>query len=370
MFNLMTAVFLLLAFVAKPIFASDSEFISYAKARVASATSVAHKWDGPTIGPFSQIGKKIVFVASNLRNGGVNGVAQGVSEAASHTQWDLRFIDALGSEVRQGAAIRRAVAMNPDGIILGGIDIEHHKEVLKVAKKLGISLVGWHASDSVEGNEEFGLFANITTDPMEVAEISALMAIAESSGDMKVALFTDNRYSIATLKANVMRKTVERCTTCVLVDSFDIPLDKAANNTHKVVTSLISEENVTHILAINDLYIDFAIPVYEQFQSLGLRVPVNISAGDGSMAAYQRIKKDHFQLATVPEPLYMQGWQVIDELNRSFNQSPPSGYIAPVHIITQENVSELIGKTGVYDPKNNYREAYLSIWLDKEGETQ
>jgi monosaccharide ABC transporter substrate-binding protein, CUT2 family (TC 3.A.1.2.-) len=257
--------------------------------------------------------------------------------------------------------------MKPDGIILGGIDIKHHREALKVAKKLGISVVGWHSSDSTEGNEELGLFANITTDPMEVAEISALLAITEGAGDMKAAIFTDRRYSIATLKANVMKKTVEKCSRCLLIDYFDIPLDQVANHTHKVVQTLISDEQVTHLLVINDLYIDFATPVYEQVQSKGMSIPVNISAGDGSMAAYDRIKTGQFQLATVPEPLYMQGWQVVDELNRSFNSSPPSRYTAPVHIITRENVTKLIGKSGVYEPRNNYREAYLSIWLGKSG---
>ncbi len=43
---------------------------------------------------------------------------------------------------------------------------------------------------------------------------------------------------------------------------------------------------------------------------------------------------------------------------------PPSGYSAPVHLVTPDNVEELISHEdkGIYDPKNGYREAYSRIW--------
>lgn len=124
------------------------------------------------------------------------------------------------------------------------------------------------------------------------------------------------------------------------------------------------DEKITHILAINDLYIDYAIPSLESNLEEYRLIPQNISAGDGSKAAYKRINSGQFQLATVPEPLYLQGWQIVDELNRAFNQMPPSGYSAPVHLVTPDNVEELISQSdkGIYDPKNGYREAYLKIW--------
>jgi len=53
--------------------------------------------------------------------------------------------------------------------------------------------------------------------------------------------------------------------------------------------------------------------------------PQNISAGDGSESAYQRIRDKDYQSATVPEPLNMQGWQLADELNRAFAHEKWSG---------------------------------------------
>lgn len=59
----------------------------------------------------------------------------------------------------------------------------------------------------------------------------------------------------------------------------------------------------------------------------------------------------------MPEPLSLQGWQIVDEFNRAFASRPASGYVAPVHIATARNSA---GAT-TWDP-SGYREAYRKIW--------
>jgi len=343
-----------------------SSFYEYAKVKVARAISGNTAWDGPTNGPSAVYNKSIIFVASDLRNGGVYGVGKGMSEAISHLDWHLRFIDGLGSETRQGAAIRKAIGFGPDAIVLGGIDAERHKDVLKLAQKLGIVVIGWHATEMAGGNEEIGLFMNITTDPLDVAEVAALLAIVGSKGKAKTLIFTDSNYKIATIKSDAMAATIRKCQECQLLEVNDLPLDKVSELMPKTLEKLWEQydQDITHILAINDLYIDYAIPSLESNLEQHDQVPLNISAGDGSKAAYKRINTDNFQLATVPEPLYLQGWQIIDELNRAFNDLSPSGYSAAVHLVTPENVEELVSQKGhgIYDPENGYREAYLKIW--------
>lgn len=344
----------------------DGDFLAYAREKVAKAVASDLNWDGPTDGPKMVHEKNIIFIASDLRNGGVYGVAKGMSQAISNLDWHLRFIDGLGSEVRQGAALRKAIGFEPDAIVLGGIDAQRHRETLKLAESLGIVVIGWHATEQAGGNEELGLYMNITTDPIDVAEVAALLAIVNSNGNVNAVVFTDPNYEIATIKANVMADTIKRCQTCNLLEVQPLPLDKIAEEMPETFEYLWDkhEEQITHILAINDLYIDYAIPSLESNIEKGKPVPDNISAGDGSKAAYKRIDQDYFQLATVPEPLYLQGWQTVDELNRAFHGMPPSGYSAPVHLVTPENVAELINQedTGIYDPQNGYRDAYLKIW--------
>ncbi len=341
-------------------------YVAYAQEKVRRAISENAVWRGPTTGPSIVSDKNIIFVASDLRNGGVYGVGKGMSEAISNIDWHLRFIDGFGSEVRQGAAIKKAISFKPDAIVLGGIDAQHHKDVLKIAKSQGIVVIGWHATELAGGNSELGLFMNVTTDPLAVAEIAAMLAIVNSKGRAKTLIFTDPNYKIATIKANAMADTIRRCANCEVLEVNALPLDKIAEQMPVTFEGLWKKygADITHILAINDLYIDYVIPSLETNVEQQIHIPQNISAGDGSRAAYKRINNGSFQLATVPEPLYLHGWQITDELNRAFNQLPPSGYSAPVHMVTPDNVSELIGKQerGVYDPKNGYRDAYLKIW--------
>ena len=347
----------------------DTDFLKFATKKVEQAIDSNQKWDGPKEGPKLVSKKNIIFVASDLRNGGVYGVAKGISEAVSNLDWHLRFIDSRGSETRQGAGLREAINFKPDAIILGGIDALRHKETLLQANKLGIVVVGWHAAELAGKNEALGLYTNITTDPLEVAEVAALLAVVNSKGKAKAIVFTDPNYKIATIKANAMVATLKRCSSCSVMELNPLPLDQIAERMPATLNKLWQAygEEVTHILAINDLYIDYAIPSFESRLEEQKTIPLNISAGDGSKAAYRRISQQRFQLATVPEPLYLHGWQIIDELNRAFNNHPPSGYSTPVHLVIPNNVDELINNksTGIYDPKNGYRETYLNIWSSK-----
>jgi ribose transport system substrate-binding protein len=54
----------------------------------------------------------------------------------------------------------------------------------------------------------------------------------------------------------------------------------------------------------------------------------------------------------------MQGWQIIDELNRARAGQPPSGYIAPPRLITRADVPDGV----VFDPPSGYRANYERIW--------
>jgi ribose transport system substrate-binding protein len=110
-------------------------------------------------------------------------------------------------------------------------------------------------------------------------------------------------------------------------------------------------------VAINDLYFADAAPAFRAAGEKGSGPPYNIGAGDGDPSAFQRINSRQYQAATVPEPLSLQGWQIVDEFNRAFSGRPASGYTAPVHIATAGN-SE--GAT-TWDP-SGYREAYREIW--------
>jgi ribose transport system substrate-binding protein len=65
---------------------------------------------------------------------------------------------------------------------------------------------------------------------------------------------------------------------------------------------------------------------------------------------------------TVAEPLNLQGWQLVDEMNRAFANQPWSGYVSPFHVVTQANIAFDGGPKDAFDPDNGYRDHYKAIW--------
>lgn len=332
--------------------------------RVQNAIEVDSLWQGPVHGPAIAPKKHLVFVASDLRNDGVNSVVKGMTESMEGLDWNLYLLDGKGSKLRQSAALNRAIMLKPDGIVLGGIDAKFHEDTIKTAQHFGIKVIGWHAANEAGPNPELGLYTNITTDAEEVGDIAALFAIVNSGYKAQVVIFTDSNYSIAMQKANRMASRIQACSDCRLLAIEDIPLDNIAAEMPTAIAKLLNQfpNQITHFLVINDLYIDFAVPSLTASGIAAEDLPKSISAGDGSHEAYRRIRSGKHQLATVPEPLFMQGWQIIDEFNRAFQGESHSGFLAPVHLITRNNLENIVLNVGVYDPDNDYRMAYRKIW--------
>ena len=92
----------------------------------------------------------------------------------------------------------------------------------------------------------------------------------------------------------------------------------------------------TYSVAINDVYFENATAAFRQAGLTAATAPVIVGAGDGDASALQRIRSGDYQAATVPSPLRSEGWQIIDELNRSFAGEKASGYVRQVHVSTKE----------------------------------
>jgi ribose transport system substrate-binding protein len=74
------------------------------------------------------------------------------------------------------------------------------------------------------------------------------------------------------------------------------------------------------------------------------------------------VRSQKSQVATVPEPLKLHGWQLLDEFNRAFAHQPPSGYVTPAHLVTKDNIDADGGKNNEFDPGNDYQSHYKAIW--------
>jgi ribose transport system substrate-binding protein len=335
-----------------------------AKAAITKATVKATTWDGPTTGPKAPAGKLIVFMSADQRNGGAAAVSQGVAEAAKAMGWELRILDGQGTATATSAGLGQAIALKPAGIIIGGIDAKEQKDAIARAAAQGIKVVGWHAAPGATPLDDPPLFANITTDAKAVAKLAADYVIATSDGTAGVVIFTDSVHAIAIEKSETMRDAIKRCARCKVLSYEDSPLSEASTRMPQLTTSLLQRfgKAWTHALGINDLYFDFGAPALRSAGVPPSGQPHFISAGDGSESAYERIKNGRYQVATVAEPLNLQGWQAADELNRAVAGEPWSGYVPAMRLVTKDDFAgnEKLGAS--YDPPNGYREAYKKIW--------
>ncbi len=320
-------------------------------------------WDGPVTGPQAKPEQTIVVLAGDLKNGGILGATTGIEEAAGEIGWTVRVLDGAGSVSGRTSAMGQALALKPDGIIINGFDSKEQEQGMQAAAQAGIPLVSWHAGSAIGPMDDVGIFANVTTDPMLVSESAAKWAFADADGQPGVIIFTDSTYQIAIDKADRMKNVIEELGGTVL-EYVDTPIAETSQRMPQLTTSLLQRYGAkwTHSLAINDLYFDFMGPSLAAAGIKGDGAPINVSAGDGSESAYQRIRSKQYQQVTVAEPLNLQGWQLVDEMNRALAGEPWSGYVSPLHVVTTDNIEFDGGPNNTFDPDNGYKDAYKKIW--------
>ncbi|MEM9812216.1 MAG: substrate-binding domain-containing protein [Pseudomonadota bacterium] len=320
------------------------------------------EWDGPTAGPAAAEAKSIVVLAGDLKNGGILGVTEGVEEAAEVIGWEVRVLDGAGSIQGRTAAIGQAMALQPDGIIINGFDAVEQQAALEGVAEAGIPMVAWHSGPKIGCDAPGGIFANISTDAMTVSEVAAEWALADGGEDVGVVIFTDSTYQIAIDKADRLKEVVEAGGGTVL-EYVDTPIADTSSRMGPLTTTLLQRYGAkwTHALAINDLYFDFMGPALASAGISSEAGPQAGSAGDGSEAAFQRIRTGGYQTITVAEPLNLQGWQLVDELNRAIQGEACSGYVTSPALVTQAGLEKL-GDSNQFDPDTPYRDAYATIW--------
>jgi len=344
---------------------TDPAFLQTAKDYIATVTAPGTPWTGPTSGPTAQPKKLIVYVSSDQRNGGPQGAGDGARDAAQVIGWELRILDGQGSVQGRTTALNQAMALKPDGIILGNVDTQEQAPAIRRAAMLGIKLVGWHIAPGPGPISDPPVFTNVTTDPREVAKAAAMYAIVDSNGTANVVLFKDSITTISTAKTDASAEVIRQCGGCKVLETQDTPMGDLANRMPSLTTSLLTKygKQWTYSIAVNDLYFDFSAP---SLQAAGIDPPSGyprqISSGDGSVTAFQRIRQKRYQIGTVAEPLHLQGWMTIDELNRAFAGQSPSGFVPPPHLFVASNISRDGGANNVYEPENGYKDVYRKIW--------
>ncbi|MDG0816035.1 substrate-binding domain-containing protein [Bdellovibrio svalbardensis] len=316
------------------------------------------EWRGPTTGAVAQSHKTVYFIASDLKNGGVSAVVEGLQAASRSLKWSLKVLDGEGNANLVKTHFIEALRAKADGIVLGGVEASQYSDEIAAAHKKNLKLIGWHASPQPGSSKN--LIANITTDPALVAKMAAELVPDRGSKKAGVVIITDRNFSIAAAKVSYMKTIVEKVKAQKVLSIEYVDISKA----DQVIPLLVEDLNRrfgkrwTHTLAINDIYFDHMNYPLKKIKRTDV---VNIAAGDGSRIAINRIKSGlSQQIATIAEPLHCQGWQIADELNRAFHGDPQSGFVNEPIVVTKAFLDSL--KSNDVEANISFQDAYMKIW--------
>ena len=245
---------------------SNKAYLADAKRVVDAASQRAAAWIGPRSGPRAQSGKRLALVNEDLRNGGILAVAEGVLEAAKVIGWSVKVFDSGGSPEGRKRMLVDALGSHPDGLIILGGDARALGAWLQPFAERGIPIVGWHVAAQVGAVHGTPVAMNVSTDPLEVARVTALAAIVQSGGQAGVVVFSDTNYELPRTKAEAMAAVVRRCAGCTLLEVRDVAISRNAELMPATTRELLVRygKRWTHALAINDIYFDYAAPVLTQ----------------------------------------------------------------------------------------------------------
>jgi ribose transport system substrate-binding protein len=306
---------------------------------------------------------RVLVLAEDLHNDGVLGVGVGLSEALHELGWQATVVELDGlSQAARAARLAAPDIGRIDGVMLLGMDAAIDNLTLAPFAARRIPIVGWHAGPAPSFTGSPGLAANIATDTDEVARVAA-QTVAPRGRDAGLVIFADPRFAISRRKVEIMVETLAGCERCRVLSIEWIAIRDAAAEVPARTRALLAKYGAawTDTLAINDVYFDVLARVLAD-EGVPRGRMRNVSAGDGSRSAYDRIRADGYQWATVPEPLLLQGWQLADEMRRLLARLPPARQVAPVVLLTADNAPAAPPASGAWDPPDDYRSRFRSLW--------
>lgn len=338
--------------------------VSDAKAFVKAHTGADAKWLGPTTGP--QAPKRQLVLAWVNANASYTPYiywGDGVKEAAKIVGWKVVSFDGRGTVSGQLKAMQQALAMKPNAIITPA-NAEALEKPIKTAVSEHIPVIGIHATDFPGPSPRLDLYMNITSNPADIGRAEAAYVIATSDGKARDVHLLDSAYSIARFKAKATIKPIQNCKGCEFLKKVNVPLN-ASHRLTSVVSGLVGQYG-THWW-MTTCCDGFLPDVASALRASGIHPgEVRLVGADGPPSAYDMIRKKSYEVATVPEPSTLFGFEAVDAVVRAYAQKAPAHFLQPVHLVTHANVDDEGGKQNQYIPPNNFACYYKNIWLGEK----
>jgi ribose transport system substrate-binding protein len=334
---------------------------AHAKTLVAQRTKPQTDWTGPTSGPKAVAQEvTVVYVSADQSYVSFVNWGRGVSDAAKALGWKAIVLNGQGTVTGTLAAMQQAVALKPAAIITSA-DASALQGPIQQAVKQNIPVIGIHATAFPGPDPKLGLFNNISSNPAEIGETQAAYVIAQSNGKAKLLHFLDNSFAIARFKAEAATDPVKACSGCTFVGLVNIPIADQTRRIPSVISGIVANQgsNWWGTTCCDNFYPYVA----SALRASGVKPDqVHLVGSDGPPSAYDMIRKGEYEVATVPEPSTLFGYEAIDSVVRAMAGQEPSKFVQPTYLVTRENADAEGGKGNEFIPSNDFQCHYMNIW--------
>ena len=335
--------------------------VDEAKAIVAQRTKAQAEWIGPTSGPKASTDPlTVVYVSGDQSYVSFVNWGRGVEEAAKSLGWKAVILNGKGTVTGTLQAMQQAVASKPAAIITSA-DASALQEPIRQAVDQNIPVIGIHATAFPGPDPKTNLFANITSSPAEIGETQAAYVIAQSDGKAKLYHFLDSSFAIARFKAKAATDPIKNCKGCTFGDMVNIPIADQTRRIPSIVSGILANES-------GEWWGTTCCDNFYPYVASALRASgvapdkVHLVGSDGPPSAYDMIRKGEYEVATVPEPSTLFGYQAVDAVVRALAGQEPAKFVQPAYLVTQQNANAEGGDKNEFIPSNNFACHYQNIW--------
>lgn len=313
------------------------------------------KFDFPTEQVAAPKDKFVVGIPCSYSAEGCKRSVDGVADAAKHLGWRYQMIDPAGDPEKMRAAVKTAIQIHADAIVLGAIPPNIIKDSLAAARSAGIKVINM-LLPAVEGTSD----ANVGSDWVQGGRWNAAYITVATKGAGKVISINDPEFdSVVQWHQGFTDGLKELCSGCQIVKDTSFQI---ANLQTQVPTDFqaILQANPT-ANAVWTAYDPVALAIDPVIKRSAQNGKMTVVSQNGDPGALQAIKAgDQPFKATIGVSVEWQSYAAVDQIVRLFDGNLPGNLKTinvPQKLISAENVT-----TMPWDGDLDWKSEYLKLW--------
>ena len=299
-------------------------------------------------------GKSIVVVPCTYAAEGCKRVADAVEEAGKTLGWTTRMIDPAGDPEKMRQAIRTAIQLKSDGIVLDSIPEILVKNDVVAARAAGIKVVN-------AGEPNPNAFADAQTgiDNAQVGRMNAAQLAVQTGGRGRVITVNDPEFpSIVDTYKGFTEGLKEFCPSCTVVKEIQFQLAGLQTTLpQEFQAALQANPDVTAVWSAYDPVAAVLTPVIERSANPGIKI-VSQNADPSALADLKAGDKP--LIGSVASSHEWVGYSSVDQMNRLFKGALDEAErqrTVPIKLITSANIT-----TVPWDGDVEWKNAFLTAW--------